>query len=120
MGRKNSKGRRAGENPRRFYRPKRSKSRYSGSDRGEDSLASQFAPRPEEPWPPLGPRTLLDLDDTAHIDVLPRPRPRICGSCHEWVPKQSLLTADDRGECLHPGSGFAYPPADMEACPFFR
>ncbi len=120
MGRKNRKGRRVGENPRRFYRPKRSKGRHSRRDRGEDRAAGDFAPRLDKPWPPAGPRALLDLEDSVRSDVLPNTRPRICGSCHEWVPRQHLLTPDDRGECLHPGSGFAYPPTQMKACPFFR
>ena len=49
----------------------------------------------------------------------PEVQTRVCGRCREWMPPQDAL-ATDRGSCMHPASGFSYPPAEMEACPFFR
>jgi len=38
----------------------------------------------------------------------------------EWSARGGMLEAAARGQCLHPGSGFSYPTADTEACPFFH
>ena len=141
MGRKNRKGRRPGENPHRFYRQKREQARQSRR-RLDDSYPAIPATGPPDPNLPPPDRAAADPPATDHRSAggarllaaprrpsgdsrRPQARPRVCGRCAEWVPRHGLLggaltALADRGECLHPGSGFTFPPADMDACPFFH
>lgn len=123
MGRKNRKGRRTGQHPQRFYRPKREK---AWDDDGGPRKRRHATPPGDDPRPPAA----TGVDPTrARIQALPRlaqwdqrqvgPAPPTCGRCAEWVSRPQLA-ASERGECLHPGSGFTFPPAAMVGCPFFR
>ena len=58
--------------------------------------------------------------DAREIRPRGQARVRTCGHCAEWSARSGMLEAASRGQCLHPGSGFSYPPADMEACAFFH
>jgi len=147
MGRKNRKGRTGDQNPKRFYRSKRDERALDVTLR-ESSLRKTGPRRP--PLDDLSQYDLPDdtnTDDTdtgyeaalldptgATIGALPRPgewdareisrrepaATQICGRCAEWSPKGGHLDPSARGQCLHPGSGFSFPPANMEACPFFH
>ena len=97
MGRKNRKGRSAKQNPRRFYRPKRE---------GEKATGSDDYPRNQR-------------RDWQEVDAAVPSISKTCGRCAEWVSRPQLI-ASDRGECLHPGSGFTFPTADTKACTFFH
>ena len=104
MGRKNRKGRSAGQHPRRFYRPKAERpanSRGAGAAPGEDAIAA----RPEPAVSPL--REGATAAPT-------------CGRCAEWVPGVALPGGAAGGTCLHPGSGISHPPAETRACDFFH
>jgi hypothetical protein len=140
MGRKNRKGRTSNQNPRRFHRTARSRGR-----RGEDRLSSdgRAARDPAAvndpdwmPYPELDYRRPL-TDGERSARQRPNPLPvgasefagsdslvdaavMLCGRCTEWVPRDRSLGFDERGECLHPASGIAYPPVNMEACPYFH
>ncbi len=127
MGRKNHKGRTSNHQARRFYRPKNDKSRRRRDDGlPPDTFLDTGQPRsaghglrPDRKSPRRRQAAMSGLIE-AGIDVLPETHPRTCGACAEWVGRPDALAGMERGECLHPGSGFTYPPADMKACPFFH
>jgi hypothetical protein len=132
MGRKNRKGRTQGENPRRFYRPKDEQGRHRKRRREISPSIDDLPPGAARP-PPTGHTAALDDPRGLSMGSLPRPgdwdqhelrtvaaAARTCGGCAEWSSRGGMMGALDRGECLHPGSGFSYPPSGMEACAFFR
>lgn len=123
VGRKNRKGRTPDQHPRRFYRSKRE----------QRALDAVLGEQQHGGGPTADPAVLRDPAG-ATISALPhhgqwnareiRPRTqarlRTCGHCAEWSARGGMLEAASRGQCLHPGSGFSYPPADTQACPFFH
>jgi hypothetical protein len=141
MGRKNRKGRTSNQNPRRFYRSTRRGRGRRGEDwlPGNSRVARDPAAADDLDWLPYREidnrrprgeaepfrrrRTSMPPPGTAEPGVpnsVIAAAVRICGRCREWVPRQRALGVDSRGECLHPASGFAYPPVNMEACPYFH
>lgn len=122
MGRKNRKGRTPGQHPRRFYRSKREQraldSMLADQQHG-DGPAGDAALR-DPPGPTIS--ALPHRGDWDAREIRPRGQARVrtCGHCAEWSARSGMLEAASRGQCLHPGSGFSYPPADMEACAFFH
>ena len=102
MPRKNRKARTQQQRPHRSYHPGPSRPHEI-----DDGL-------------PLTHAAAADPDDESDSETEERDRTPRCGTCREWVPAAAAEMLDDRGRCLHPGSGFAYPPADMPACPFYH
>ena len=135
MGRKNRKGRAANQNPKRFYRERRGGARRRSAAAMDAALDANM----ESPFQLLERLRSTDLEPPRFRQQAPPrfrqqapPRFRqqttqrepevqthVCGRCQEWMPPQDAL-ATARGSCMHPASGFSYPPAEMEACPFFR
>ena len=124
MGRKNRKGRTPNQDPRRFYRSKRE----------QRALDSTLGARLPHSGHGAGYEAALRDPTGATIGALPRTgewdareiRARepvavqTCGRCGEWSSRGGQMDPAARGQCLHPGSGFSFPPADMAACAFFH
>ena len=132
MGRKNRKGRTGEQNPKRFYRAKR-------EQRGLESPQPGGGGKPlfgldAGDGDPSGYEAALRDPTGATIGALPKPgqwdareishrepaATRTCGRCAEWSSSDGHTDPSTRGQCLHPGSGFSFPPADMDACAFFH
>ena len=132
MGRKNRKGRTSQQNARRFHRSKRerrkgSRNRHDSFDAGREESAAAAAVAGYEAalldptGSTIGALPRRDEWDTREIRREAETVSRTCGRCREWAPPRAgMAEAAARGECLHPGSGFSFPPAEMEACGFFH
>ena len=134
MGRKNHRGRTQGQRPRRYYRPKKD----TPAEPRRTSRAQPAAPPPiddvswhtttRDPWAdPFGlvPDSVSEDRGFALQETRTSVSARTCGRCAEWTPNGDganvhLMGALGRGNCLHPASGFSFPPADTPACPYFH
>lgn len=90
MPRRNRKGRRASQ------RPRKQAARYHSS---RESRRER--------------RELIALDQPPRAALT-----RECGNCLEWTPPRADAVGG-RGSCSHPASGVLAPDSDTPACSFF-
>ncbi len=58
--------------------------------------------------------------ELAALDEPPAPAPpKQCGACLEWLPPRAAALGG-RGTCLHPASGVLAPESDTPACAWFN